>query len=224
MVYLNQNMSRTYPNYHSSLLIISDQTSDAFEFIPFEAPNKHPDVLILNAQKEPITIDQVRELKHELLLKPYKETYKVILILNAELLVLEAQHALLKSLEEPSHFVQFILLTKHPSLLLATLLSRCVTQYPKTSNGQKTTTRFQSLSELSKLSIEKKFEIAKIHGKKELAYEYLLFLLQDATELLEIKPTLKLIATVKSLQKAFQFIKANTNPQLSLEWAFLQLE
>ena len=48
-----------------------------------------------------LKISTIRRLQQELSLKPYQNERKVLFIKNAQNLTLPAQHALLKSLEEP---------------------------------------------------------------------------------------------------------------------------
>jgi len=72
-----------------------------------------------------IGIDQVRELQHSSSLPPFEGRYKVFIIDGAELMSTEAANCLLKTLEEPSAGVLFILLTANESVLPATVVSRC---------------------------------------------------------------------------------------------------
>ena len=72
-----------------------------------------------------ISIDQIRELQHSSSLPPFEGRYKVFIIDGAELMSTEAANCLLKTLEEPSAGVIFILLTANESALLATVVSRC---------------------------------------------------------------------------------------------------
>ena len=72
-----------------------------------------------------IGIDQIREIQHSSSLPPFEGSYKVYIIDGAELMSTEAANCLLKTLEEPSAGVIFILLTANESVLLATVVSRC---------------------------------------------------------------------------------------------------
>jgi DNA polymerase-3 subunit delta' len=92
------------------------------------AANTHPDVQVIGlgaAEKTEISIDQIREMQRAASLPPYEGKYKVFIIDRAELLSGEAANCLLKTLEEPSPRVQFILLTARERLLLPTIISRC---------------------------------------------------------------------------------------------------
>ncbi len=72
-----------------------------------------------------IGIDQIREMQHSASLPPFEGQYKIFIIEGAELLSNEAANCLLKTLEEPTGKVIFVLLTTSDSLLPATVVSRC---------------------------------------------------------------------------------------------------
>lgn len=74
-----------------------------------------------------ITIDQVRDLQHQLSLKPYAAKLKTGIILEAQRMTVEAQNALLKTLEEPPAHSVLILTALSTKNLLPTIVSRCQT-------------------------------------------------------------------------------------------------
>jgi len=96
---------------------------------------KHADLQIIglsrdedSAEAKPrseISIDQIRQIQHSASLPPFEGRYKVFIIERAEFLSIEAANCLLKTLEEPSGKVIFILLTTNEKLLPATVVSRC---------------------------------------------------------------------------------------------------
>lgn len=71
-----------------------------------------------------IKIDQIRNLNSSIGLKPYSD-YKIYVINDAEKMTVQAQNALLKTLEEPSSYGIIILITKNEQALLQTIRSRC---------------------------------------------------------------------------------------------------
>jgi len=75
--------------------------------------------------KQSIGIEEIRVLAHTLSLSPRVSPVVVGIIDQAEKLTLEAQHALLKTLEEPPPKARIILETDNPSVLLPTISSRC---------------------------------------------------------------------------------------------------
>jgi len=72
-----------------------------------------------------IKIEQIRGLSDFLNLGSHRHGYRVVLIYPAESMNPGSANALLKSLEEPSAGVVFLLVSHQPSRLLATVRSRC---------------------------------------------------------------------------------------------------
>jgi len=77
------------------------------------------------AESSVIKIEQIRALIDFMRLKTFSGTYRLAVIENAELMNLNAQNALLKTLEEPAEHAFIWLLSSHPRRLLPTILSRC---------------------------------------------------------------------------------------------------
>jgi len=77
-------------------------------------------------EKNSISIDAVRELQQFLKLKMpgTAKVRRIVIIENAEFMTVEAQNALLKTLEEPVDDVVFILTTNNVQQLLPTIVSR----------------------------------------------------------------------------------------------------
>jgi len=93
----------------------------------------HPDVMVYSRPlddkgkpKREIPVATVRTIGSTLAVMPNEADKKVYIIREAGAMNSEAQNALLKMLEEPPWFDAFILVTENPSLLLETVLSRCV--------------------------------------------------------------------------------------------------
>jgi DNA polymerase-3 subunit delta' len=72
-----------------------------------------------------IRIGQIREVKRMLSLSAAQEGRRVVIIVNAEEMNVEASNAFLKTLEEPHDDVTIILTTSRPERLLQTIVSRC---------------------------------------------------------------------------------------------------
>lgn len=86
-------------------------------------PHYHP---INSINGKGISIDAVRQLEHAISLKiPGKQAIsRIIVICNAQLLTVEAQNALLKTLEEPPQGTMLILTSSQQESLLPTIQSR----------------------------------------------------------------------------------------------------
>ena len=84
-----------------------------------------PDVIEMDAASNR-GIDEIRELRDSVRLSPIKGRYKVYIIDEVHMLTEQAFNALLKTLEEPPHFVVFVLATTEARKIPNTILSRCI--------------------------------------------------------------------------------------------------
>ena len=93
----------------------------------FESGN-HPDIIRVTHEKpDSIGVDEIRsQLVDDMGIKPYSSPYKVYLVDEAEKLTVQAQNALLKTMEEPPWYGVVILLTTNGDKLLPTIRSRCI--------------------------------------------------------------------------------------------------
>ena len=90
--------------------------------------NNQPDIITVKHEKPAsISVDDIREqLNGDIMIKPYSSPYKVYIIPEADLLTVQAQNALLKTIEEPPEYAVIFLLTENADSLLPTIRSRCV--------------------------------------------------------------------------------------------------
>lgn len=86
----------------------------------------HPDYKVIMPQKNVISIEQIRDLIEDIYKKPYISDRKVYLLSDAQTMTMQAQNALLKTLEEPPIYSVIILLTTNIDSLLPTVTSRCL--------------------------------------------------------------------------------------------------
>ena len=86
----------------------------------------HPDVLFIEPEDSgSIKTEQVRQAIESAGYRPFEGRRRVVIIDQAEAMVLNGQDALLKTLEEPPAASVFILVTSMPDTLLPTVRSRC---------------------------------------------------------------------------------------------------
>ena len=98
---------------------------------------EHPDLIFVDYQekengekKSSISIDQIRqEVKGTVDISPKEGKYKVYVLCHSDKMTVEAQNALLKTLEEAPEHVIMILLCENENKLLDTVLSRVVRVY-----------------------------------------------------------------------------------------------
>ena len=92
------------------------------------AAGTHPDVRIVTGpleNKRDVSIEQVRDLQRELSYRSLSAHPKIGIINDAEILTLQAQNALLKTLEEPAGNSLLVLVAVNAASLASTILSRC---------------------------------------------------------------------------------------------------
>ena len=87
-----------------------------------------PDVKWLVHEKPAtISVDDVRtQINGDMAIKPYSSKYKIYIINESEKMTVQAQNALLKTIEEPPEYAVIMLLTSNVDALLPTIQSRCV--------------------------------------------------------------------------------------------------
>lgn len=88
----------------------------------------HPDVIYVKHEKPTVfSVDDIRDgLNRSIVIKPYKSEKKVYILEDGELLNVQAQNAMLKTIEEPPSYAVVLILTSNREVFLPTILSRCV--------------------------------------------------------------------------------------------------
>ncbi len=85
----------------------------------------HPDVYVLEPLGDQIRIDAIRDLRHDLHMRPFEAARRVYLVFGADLMNEDAADALLKDLEEPPAYAVIVLLASELGSLPDTIRSRC---------------------------------------------------------------------------------------------------
>lgn len=88
----------------------------------------HPDLIYVKHEKpNSIGVDDIREqINDTIMIRPYSSYYKIYIVDEAEKMTVQAQNALLKTIEEPPSYAVIILITTNQEAFLPTILSRCV--------------------------------------------------------------------------------------------------
>ena len=176
-----------------------------------------------------IGIEDVRRIQHEITRKPFQGTYMLILIHHMEQATIEAQNALLKILEEPPAFAQFILTTQNRNKLLPTILSRCYL-VTNTRNQEDRKKEYSEGEELFQKIITAKLG-SRILLSQELAKskEDTLAVLTQLETFLEnylhrdhaLLSPLEIAKTLSKIGHARQFVERNINYKTTLDLLFL---
>jgi DNA polymerase-3 subunit delta' len=85
----------------------------------------HPDVYVVEPVGDQIRIDDVRELRRDLHMRPFEADRRVYLVFSAETMNEDAADALLKDLEEPPAYAVIVLVADDIGPLPETIRSRC---------------------------------------------------------------------------------------------------
>ena len=85
----------------------------------------HPDLYVLEPLGDQIRIDDVRELRRDLHMRPFEVDRRVYLVFGAHLLNDDAADALLKDLEEPPPYAIVVLVADELGSIPETIRSRC---------------------------------------------------------------------------------------------------
>lgn len=90
------------------------------------AADSHADVLLYSVEDKPraFKVDYVRDIRSKAFIIPNEADRKVFILENSHTMGVEGQNAILKILEEPPSYVNFILLCSSKSAFLPTVLSR----------------------------------------------------------------------------------------------------
>ena len=88
----------------------------------------HPDLIyVIHEKPASIGVDDIRkQINDTIMIRPYSSEYKIYIVDEAEKMTIQAQNALLKTIEEPPSYVIIILLTTNQNTFLPTILSRCI--------------------------------------------------------------------------------------------------
>ena len=154
-------------------IVLEDRVKEVEKILSKEKiSSNHPDLLYFPNDSK-LGIEQARKIKEHFSLKPYSAKGRVVVMEDASGLTIEAQNALLKTLEEPPEEAILLLGAKSETDLLPTVLSRCQVVILPASDlvGQTHKTYEVGVKDIEKLlqsSIEERFEfIEKLKDREE---------------------------------------------------------
>ena len=86
-----------------------------------------PDIKYITPDKKTLGVDDIRyKINEDACIKPYSSPYKIYIVPASDKMTIQAQNALLKTIEEPPRYAVFFLLASNIDVFLPTILSRCV--------------------------------------------------------------------------------------------------
>lgn len=90
--------------------------------------HNQPDIIYISHEKpNTIGVEDIRtQINGDITIKPYSSPRKIYIMNEGEKMTVQAQNALLKTLEEPPEYAVILILTTNVDELLPTILSRCV--------------------------------------------------------------------------------------------------
>lgn len=95
--------------------------------ITFDSGNNPDIVYVKSSKSKSIGVDDIRQQIVNIVgIKPYRYDYKIFIVENADTMTVQAQNAILKTIEEPPPYAVFFMISTNFSSFLPTILSRCV--------------------------------------------------------------------------------------------------
>lgn len=183
----------------------------------------HPDVHIINAPNEALSIDQVRKLQQVLTYRPYQADFSLIIIHRINAASIPAQNAMLKILEEPPAYVRLILLCDNQVAVLPTITSRCLIVSLTTDPIQAQEDQTVTFESISGLSYSQQIELAEKYSDREEAINLLDVLFISGEKHLLQQPQ-RTTTWLKTLLKTKQLLEQNVNVRLAMEECFFSLK
>ena len=187
----------------------------------------HTDVITVLPEKDKkhIYVDQIRGVRTEAFILPRLNEHKVFIIDGAQRMNEAAQNALLKVLEEPPKNVVFILIVPSRTMLLSTVVSRCVCLSLQSNEFSKQQEKLISdAKEFIRLLFEgEEYEMLKILNSKEKSrplceefYTQLRLAVGDALkENLHIRTKAKVLDSLyRQTEEYLKLLKTNINLSL----------
>lgn len=176
----------------------------------------HPDLLYIK-DGEKLGIAEARKIKEHFSLKPYCAKGRVVVLEDASPLTIEAQNALLKTLEELPEEATLILGATSDANFLPTILSRCqVIHLESVASHPSSKTDFtQDITKLLSADIEERFGyIERLKNKEGFLKALLLHFHQDVYKNKDF---------LAKLLQAEEWAKHNVNIRAILEYLMLEM-
>ncbi len=138
--------------------------------IKFNSDN-HPDFKLISPEKGVIKKDEIDKLIKGMATTPFEGNKKVFVIDQSDMIRIDGQNRILKTLEEPPNYINIILISSNSTKLIPTILSRCqIIQFYPIRNSKIIdllvkeygfhVDKAKFIADFSKGSVEKSIELA----------------------------------------------------------------
>ena len=193
---------------------------------------KSTDIHVLDSgEKNSIGIEEVKEFQKTMMFKPFEEDIQVGIIMEAEKLTVQAQNALLKTLEETSEYSIYILCVDNERNLLPTIRSRGKVIYSPKELSSLNVIAENKNQDILDMDLLEQFNIVEKYSKDKISS---LELIDDIESVFKQKLELDIkngnidsskrnMGFLKIIQNSREKISANCNRRLTLESMMVQL-
>ncbi len=178
----------------------------------------HPDILWIEEEK--LGVEQARQIREHLSLKPSQALAKGVVVVHAQNFSVDGQNALLKTLEEPVGETVILLGVTSDDSLLPTITSRSQMVFI----GQNTQAKIpdakdlEKVAKLAEMTMEQRFQVIEKLDDRPAFFEALVYYYQQ-----QLKKDPSQLEFVKALLEAEKWVKANVNIRAVLEYLMLRL-
>lgn len=181
----------------------------------------HPDILHFPPDSK-LGIEQARKIKEHFSFRSYQSKGKAVVLEDASVLTIEAQNALLKTLEEPPASAVLILGASSEAKFLPTILSRCKIIHIKNPTSHRNPTSEvgyeKDIEQLLQATTGERFEyIEKLKEKDEFLKVLVHYFHQNLPSHIGSGNT----KFIKELLQAEEYVNQNVNIRAILEYLML---
>jgi DNA polymerase III delta prime subunit len=190
--------------------------------------HKIPDIhLIEKPEMENVKIEEVKQIQKELIFQPFEEKYQIGIICHAHMMTVEAQNAMLKTLEEQGERTLYFLLVNNEKNVLDTIISRSIKHYVK-RNSKEDLADLEKSEETADRSLpDEVHEVFELISKKieTKGHQELIALVELITDGSNMNLTQSQRNARRKLKvEALKMLQSNANKQLVLENLYLQVQ